>query len=794
MPIIFTINSSTPSADVVITSDAEWDAHFAQSTATIDGQIVEIDGALTAAFLSNHDFSSGITIRGAAGASVRNIVLSGVLSNVTFKDLKIQMTGWPRTTDDLVFYNGGTFTNIHFDGVTFRHGYGSSLIDTPIADHATMPELTSGGLMTFMADAFGRSGAANHSGCQIRNCLFVDVANAIKGAGIVDVVMDCEFRRVYMDCMNEVKASFRNLFMAPWSVSSDVGDPHGDVNQWFSGGGAIGTATTTSSSVAIAWPPFDAEGTVVFSNTGANTVHFKLGDSSVVATLSDTEVLPGASVTVTDAEANTHIAVIAASGTSTWSAPATKPVTDIIEAGSRTYPNPRGGAGTQGVFWSDVDTTPGFRRATVVNALFLTGSTHGITIGEVGFPPDDIWVYGSTLIHESNLGSNAPIKSVVGDGNYLLCQDTIAPIISEFEKKNSLELSSVGDRTTIFPNYSDLSSASNSFALIEAGGTSAGAGSAIGAVAKRDVIDWTTSDPDAVVKWDMLPSGAHWNQVGDLATSTVYTSPLRTILNRKASQAVVPGAGVEWRSTEEDGVTEVTAWTASSGTVGWKQKIQWRMTTSASAGDVVASTLSINGFEETVSTQTTVVLTDAFVMNGAYFRAPANIGAGVSRIGFEARLKFPTTPSTSAYLFSHESGNFARFDSNAALEFLVEALVSGVGTTVGVGPSRLAGLDDGLVHVINFDADLNTDTATVTLDGVEVMSFALTANDGTYASNREIVFGGQSGTGGGLLPNDAEVEYFKYFQNGTLSKEISVAALGSIAGINADAWTVGTVV
>ena len=80
-----------------------------------------------------------------------------------------------------------------------------------------------------------------------------------------------------------------------------------------------GTATTTSQAVALTWlDPARSSGWIEFWNNSANTIYVKAGNSSVVATASDTVCAPNARTRLTVGPTNSHLAVLAATGTANF--------------------------------------------------------------------------------------------------------------------------------------------------------------------------------------------------------------------------------------------------------------------------------------------------------------------------------------------------------------------------------------------------------------------------------------------------------------------------------------------
>ncbi|MDZ4099260.1 MAG: hypothetical protein U1E13_11285, partial [Methylophilaceae bacterium] len=131
-----------PSADFIVTSDAEWDAVFANDAATLAGKTVEVVGSnFTLRNITNRDMSGNpLTIRSAnASASLPSLSLTGTVRGITFSGLSLQMTGWPKAYGSCFRFNGGTFGGIRFiNGTSFRHGYGAGL--TNIDTAADLPE------------------------------------------------------------------------------------------------------------------------------------------------------------------------------------------------------------------------------------------------------------------------------------------------------------------------------------------------------------------------------------------------------------------------------------------------------------------------------------------------------------------------------------------------------------------------------------------------------------------------------------------------------------------------------
>lgn len=78
------------------------------------------------------------------------------------------------------------------------------------------------------------------------------------------------------------------------------------------------TVAATAASASAALPNADTQHTVrIVSDAGGSLAFIKFGDASVVATVNDTPVMPGAIELFRKSAAQTHIAAITASGTAT---------------------------------------------------------------------------------------------------------------------------------------------------------------------------------------------------------------------------------------------------------------------------------------------------------------------------------------------------------------------------------------------------------------------------------------------------------------------------------------------
>jgi len=804
-------------ADYMVTSDAEWNAVFANDAATLSGKVVEVVGSdFTQRTIENLDIAAEpLTIRGKDGAAaLPSLLFNGTVRGVDVSALALQMTGWPADHGSCVIFNNGTFDRIRFlNGTTFRHGYGANQADidtaaelpeyeridnvqtatTASATHALTwkdPDFSSPvawiyvfnrgsetvhvavggsgvtastgdaavapgaslrvtgldpttdthfaviaaagtcevnarteiGLHRYMANAFASSGAANTGDIEIRNCIFRDLSNGVKGL-LPDnlIVMDNDFDRIYQDIYSFAPKDggsayvLRNLENLPFSRSGiaenlegDAGDPHGDQLQLFGNG--------------------------------------------------------------------------------------TYTIRNVYYAGNRPRLTARRtGAKAQGIWISDNDINPAFENLFIISAIQPGGSPRAISIepGEgTSDSPRDLFIYGATVFDGVDLASDTPAIDVDHDGSgavYLAksigtrIEATNAPLGQD----DNLILATAASRPAVFPNLADYPSATNR-TQIEAALATAAEGEGLGAAATASVIDWTTSDHTAVIQWADLPSGVEWNDLTGQAASSVITLPLRKVLNRRGSQTVTVGAGTEWRSVDTDGTTEIQAWTTSAGTIEPDQFIQVRRTSGAGGSSVTAS-VTINGFEQAVDIRAANVPTSWLVQGATtgYFLDP-DFPPAASKQEFRGKFYFPAgTLANNQRFFTQEGGGAGLFTVSNGVRMTAE---DGTGTNVGAGATIF--LDGSVIEEtwldIAFIVDHTNKEFRLTINEASATVPFTTAGNGTIQTNREHIFLAADG-GGNPLPATVRAADLELYLDGVLRKAISNTATAA----NADAWHQG---
>lgn len=186
-------------------------------------------------------------------------------------------------------------------------------------------------------------------------------------------------------------------------------------------------------------------------------------------------------------------------------------------------------------------------------------------------------------------------------------------------------------------------------------------------------------------------------------------------------------------------------------------------------------------------------LVDAFRLDGTtYFQDTANCPANTTVLEWETKCIFPTH---AAIIYFHQivSCAIARSTPEGATQLNVE---DAAGVEKYNSGTVLEFVPVGSVVVLNTKVDFDNLTAVLSINGTPVISGSITDSPGqnSFQTTRKIAFGGASQRHAA----DTDVEYHKVWRTTsgvrTLHKEISVAALGSIANIDSDAWKInGTV-
>lgn len=356
-------------------------------------------------------------------------------------------------------------------------------------------------------------------------------------------------------------------------------------------------------------------------------------------------------------------------------------VEELYDLGTITLPNARGNT-AQGYHWRDNLNDPSYSMCAIVGSIMLNGSLTGARIGTASTgPAGDFLIDASTFMNFNDIDGNNPV-SIECDTNYAAITRTLAGSVSVGSGGNTdgnLALSGYGgSRATILPNWGDLASATTREDVLAALATS-GDAAAIGAAAHfTDIFDLDATDADSAVDWTQVHPGTVWSDVEDAALSTTQTFDLRRVLIPIDGVTVAPGAGVEWRSVDTDGSTEVQAWTSSSGTIDQYQYLQWRSDSPASYETTTSPTLTVNGLNvaATITTAPVVSLDAATVAFDPAYTAGLNTlsdetgstpGDG-DPVGYMADLKGDTYHATQA-----TTGNRPTYETDSTYHWIEAA-------------------------------------------------------------------------------------------------------------------------
>jgi hypothetical protein len=799
------------------TTAAEFAIELAAAT---DGDVLEADGVVTGRPEINRSFSgSGITIQSAdASSSVAGLDYTGTIDGVICDGLRVVGTGWPYTNQSLVNFGSGTFNNLIFNDCLFRHGYGASLVDfdmtADLAEYERIDnDLTATTTSTRYALTF-KDGSATSAWIEFFNNGAEDVYFKLGDNTVVatsgDTLAASGAAQVRTDSFDPQSVTHIAILSASGSVSvnarTEIGLPQYLSSAFAASGSATVNEVTLQNSKLKALRS-GAKGfgipqnkIVIFNNEFEqiyeDIVSLSVGTSCEVHVLRNLTQVPfSRSGRAQDEDGDARDPhgdqfQMFANGAGS--------ISDVLSAGFRTIRQPvRTGSTGQGALISDNDYTPSYVRFQSISDTWIGGSDVGLVVGEKtdsnDYPARDTHIFGATVLNAQNVDStDSAIRLATDDSSASISKTVYQRLIvddGEVGFNDSLLVSDAADADLLFPDIDDLATATT-VSEVESALTSAAEAEGLGAVGTTNAIDWVTTDYTQVVKWENVDSGVAWQDQSQVDLDTVVTFPLRTVTNRRDSQTVVPGTGVEWRSTESDGTTEVQAWTTSSGTIDHLEKIQIRKTSSSSGGTSVSATITINGFEVSPTITTVQTLADPFALNGATFEDTANVPASTSVIEYEVKTKLPSAPPNSSILFRQLSAGQLIFTS--ASEIYPSAIEDSTASIVYTGGETRFDYETDRVYTINMLVDFDNSKVQLTVDNVLVVDGDMSSSSGTAQTNRKLQFAPVT------MPSDSEFEYFKVWLTTssvrTLHKEISVDALGSIANINSDPWITGSVV
>ena len=185
-----------------------------------------------------------------------------------------------------------------------------------------------------------------------------------------------------------------------------------------------------------------------------------------------------------------------------------------------------------------------------------------------------------------------------------------------------------------------------------------------------------------------------------------------------------------------------------------------------------------------------------------YFVDTANLGSGVTRLEWHAKMRFNSAPDNDAAISSQESLGFDfqfQVGASGTLEVTVEDASGSnkklLNEQVNDSGASAVVLSTSTWYELEwyFDFTQGTDgqfQLTVDSTAHPVIDAANTAGTQEFVNNRELSFMGNS-AGGRLLPGGTDVEYVRVYKNGSGTPYWELAGSDGAAAINADSWKQG---
>ncbi len=811
-------NGLSGAAHFVVTSAAEWNAVFARPASALANKIVEVAAPITSAVaIVNRDFTAAggpVTIRSAdEQAALAHLDLLSLVRGVNFSGLSFQLQGWPRSHTACVEFGTGTFDKLRFiNGTSFRHGYGASLADINTA--ANLPEYTrvdnvrTATTTSATYPLTWQDPAATSGMIEFFNRGSNSVRVAAGGADVVAtgtsqlVAAGSRFR---FSSLNPTTAThFAVLATANTSevnARTEVGLSFYLGNAFFASGSALvgeleirnclfrdllngAKSLGTPSRAVIIDNDFDRiYGDVIAVAPSVG------GSARIMRNLATVQFArSGIAENLNGDAGDPHGDMIQMFATGIGT------ISDIICAGNRMRGGPvRAGATNQGNLISDNDFSPSYTDVSIISETYIGGSGPQIASGESSFPVRDYLIYGVTIVDQGNVNNLSTQVNITTDqggsvyvGSVIAGQfNKVAPG-EDFMEDRTLDLSDAASPAAVFPNLASIATATDR-TQIEAALTTAAEGAGLGAVAASNAIDWTTSDPEAVVLWQNVPSGAHWKALDQQEANTLITLPLRKVLNKRPGQTVSVAAGTEWRSVDTNGTTQVQAWTSAPGTIEPGQFIQIRRTSAPSANQTVIASVTINGFAQNIAIKVANAPAASLLRpaDPAYFQDAATTPAGISRMTFRGLFWFPSGTFNCKPFAQLSTGcDLHVYSSGSALVTVEDGAFAKMINGVAIVPPGTIPMQQWVDFV--FDVDQVARTAKLSVNGTPyTLNFAVASN-GVFQTT-DVSF--LAAPGGTLpVPVNTRAANLSVEFNGAPYKIITNAA----AGANADPWKLGT--
>lgn len=263
------------------------------------------------------------------------------------------------------------------------------------------------------------------------------------------------------------------------------------------------------------------------------------------------------------------------------------------------------GVGFQNFFLSD-DTAPGGYKNVFCMSNILTGNNSNQSlIGEAGDAGGFNVTFGNTVVNLFNngtAGTNIKSRAITARPSYIgfnLCTGSQPDAAGCGVEGDSIV--TTANLNAKLPNYSNMKLATSAELLRIAAASPEGAG----AMWSRQFIDMDTTDPNSVVRWNLLPPLIKYFPVTGVPVSTLTTTPIQKVkgfASTLTDLTVVPNAGVEWGTfSDEDATIPVRAFGPGTGVARRGHTYRMRATSPATAATAFTIGATINGFAVTAN-------------------------------------------------------------------------------------------------------------------------------------------------------------------------------------------------
>jgi hypothetical protein len=637
-----------PTYDYLITSDAEWDTVFANSDATLSGQVIAVRaGTYTAKSLTGRVFTSTTQIIAETPLTkptISTLTLSNV-SNLEIDGLDLVNPTWSTTAQQTgALQINNNIAHFVSRNCTFRALYRgtTALADFDIGDE-NHPEFAS------ISPVFNDSG--------------VVTSLTINRSNVGDLLADGTYDLVFN---NYSSVTFSVSPVATMTVSGGT-----ITGTTLTSGGASNGTSASGAGVRtgiITWAgqqkmaeylgsgvrtgsPFSITGEIQFVDCDFSFVNHGIKSGWAAC---DHTIVHGCTFDAVYQDymffgGNSRITIEDCFGTRPWSLTGVDPGdphSDFVQLMAFTSDWPdvtlERNIFIQGVargsvqgFWvsASTDANQNYIRARVVgNAIINQGATLGIAFENL---KDSFMFANLSCRYDPTNAANLNSVATRAIGDFMAGQNLIGSNITE---NFAITISNTVNNT-LFTNASlGMNGATIAYAAIFANHTGPKATIADIATAFTPVAPYASIGPFADADYidhigrttnlTLEPSYARFAELDGQALSTLTTSGWACVVSGPLTAQSITVAGGEYRIADDDIGTGATAWTTSAGTVNRGQFLQARHTTSASGSTQTTTTLTLRGAYNVSFTSTTAsVLTFDSVDNQVTAYSRVNLSA-----------------------------------------------------------------------------------------------------------------------------------------------------------------------